>query len=117
MEPSLIFMIDILKIFGVPGLLIVFWYFDRREVQKLMDQNKNDIQTILGQYQKDMQEQRRMYENNAELVRITQSISQDLKEIVILNTQKWAEANKEIQQNQYRLNLLLGKTAGIEGSK
>ena len=48
---------------------------------------KQQIDTTLKQYREDMLEQRKMYESNVELVKRALSMADDLKDIVILNTQ------------------------------
>ena len=111
MEPSISLGLDVLKILGIPGLLVIFWYFDKREVRRVMDEGRQDLKAVLEQYRNDMQEQRLMYQNNVELVRSYQSIALDLKNIVILNTQKWAETDRSILNNQYCPMVRLDKQA------
>jgi len=60
---------------GPTGLIIVVWYVDKRQTD-----------AIMRQYREDMIEQRRMYENNVELVRRYDEVASDLKEIIILNS-------------------------------
>lgn len=83
-------LLDVLSKFGYAGALAIIWWFDRR-----------DIKLILDRYEKDMLEQRKMYENNVKLCESFASISKDLKEIVIFNTQQATILSEEIHQNQY----------------
>jgi len=61
---------------GPIGVILVIWYFDKQQVDK-----------TLSQYREDMLEQRKMYENNVELVKQYQGMAGDLKDIIMLNTQ------------------------------
>jgi len=108
---------------GIPGLLFVVWYFDlkarerdrqayqermeeqarayQERIDALLRQYREDTRAILARYQEDMAAQRRMYENNVELVKQTQTIAQDLKDLVVLNTQAWQAARSDILNNQF----------------
>lgn len=82
MEPSIVTMPLFFKILemvlnlGALGIVLVFWYFDKQQVDK-----------TLTQYRDDMLEQRKMYENNVELVKNYQNLAGDLKDIIVMNTQ------------------------------
>jgi spore maturation protein CgeB len=75
---------------GLPGLVFLIWYLDRKDFDK-----------ILKQYQADMNEQRRMYENNVELVKDYQGVSRDLKDVIILHTQICQQVNDNVINNQF----------------
>ena len=93
-------LLDFLSKFGLSGVVFLVWYLDSRAHEK-----------TLKQYHEDMQEIRGMYENNVALVKSYESIARDLREIVILNTQKWSQASLEIIQNQYCPMVRLEKKA------
>jgi|GEM_PF-2964867 nitrogen fixation-related uncharacterized protein len=61
---------------GALGIVLIFWYFDKQQTDK-----------VLAQYREDMLEQRKMYENNVELVRQYENLAGDLKDIIVMNTQ------------------------------
>lgn len=61
---------------GALGVVLLIWYFDKRQTDK-----------ILRQYQKDMTEQRQMYESNVELVKQYQSLAADSRDVITLNIQ------------------------------
>ncbi|MBU1193977.1 MAG: hypothetical protein KKE62_01910 [Proteobacteria bacterium] len=67
--------IEMVLSLGAIGIILIFWYFDKQQIDK-----------TLAQYREDMQEQRRMYENNVELVRLYQGFAGDLKDIIVMNT-------------------------------
>jgi hypothetical protein len=73
--------VDLVKGFGVPGIVFVLWYFSTRS-------NNQTLQ----QYRQDMQRMERMYRNNVHLVEGYVSLSSDLKDIVIMNTQAMTRA-------------------------
>jgi hypothetical protein len=75
---------------GLPGVILVIWYFDRR------DQDR-----ILAQYREDMNEQRQMYKDNVQLVTQCLDTQRDLKDVVVLNTQQWCSAKDLINSNQF----------------
>jgi hypothetical protein len=81
--------LDALSSFGFAGLIFVIWYFSR-----------NDTQKVLDQYQKDMAEQRAMYQNNVILVENYKELSSDLKNIIILNTQTITEMCTMLKQSR-----------------
>jgi UPF0716 family protein affecting phage T7 exclusion len=68
--------IDLVKGFGVPGIVFVLWYFSTRS-------NNQTLQ----QYRQDMQRIERMYRNNVHLVEDYSLLAGDLKDIIIMNTQ------------------------------
>jgi len=75
---------------GVIGLILFLWWYDNRR-----------IWVVLKQYQADMVEMRKMYENNVSLCKDFSSVSHDLREVVILNVQQMTTMNDAIRQNQY----------------
>lgn len=61
--------------FGPIGALFLIWYFDRAQVNR-----------VLQQYREEALEQRRMYEANVELVKRYSELAGDLKDVITLNT-------------------------------
>jgi hypothetical protein len=61
---------------GPIGVVLVMGYFAKAQIDK-----------TLTQYREDMLEQRKMYENNVELVKQYQSLASDLKDVITLNIQ------------------------------
>lgn len=74
--PGALKIIEMVLSFGAIGIILVIWFFDKQQVDK-----------TLQQYREDMVEQRRMYENNVELVKRYEDLAGDLKDVIILNTQ------------------------------
>ncbi len=73
---SLIDIVSNFSSFGITGILAVLCWTSIKDNQK-----------TLAVYRQDMAEWRRMYENNVELVKKSNGLSEDLKEIIIMNTQ------------------------------
>ena len=76
--------------FGVVGLIVVLWWFDQKKIWK-----------VLEQYKADMGEQRNMYKSNVKLVESYQGLAQDLKDVVMMNTQAMTQNYSAIKTNQY----------------
>lgn len=100
-------MVELIRILGLPGMIFLIWYFDRRQIQGVLDK-----------YDKDMGEMREMYKSNVRLVEETQSIGRNstelaraLKDIIVLNAQKFQELNGNITTNQYCPQVRLRKKA------
>lgn len=68
--------IEMLLNLGPVGIILVVWYFDKQQVDR-----------TLNQYREDMLEQRAMYESNVELVRNYLRLADDLSSVITLNTQ------------------------------
>ncbi len=82
--------IDIFQEFGPFGIVLVLWWYDVKQIRK-----------ILEQYKDDMREMRRMYEDNVALVKDYRDLAGDLKEVVIMNTQAIVGLDKDIVKNQF----------------
>jgi hypothetical protein len=70
---SLDILVKIATSLGLPGVILIIWYFDRK------DQDKT-----LKQYREDMVEQRQMYKDNVELIKTCLATQKDLKDVVVL---------------------------------
>jgi len=94
MEPATIvatpFFLKILEMvlnMGVVGVILMIWYFDKQQVNQ-----------TLSQYREDMLEQRKMYENNVELVKQYQGLAGDLKDVIVMNTQAMTKLVERIDK-------------------
>jgi hypothetical protein len=94
-------LIEVGKYFGLPGIILVIWYLSSRDNNKLLRSYREDTKEILARYKDDVEATKRMYENNVELVKIGLALQKDLKEIVMLNTQKWQQAHDAIATQQF----------------
>lgn len=83
-------LLDLFKEFGPFGIIVIMWWYDGKQIRKVLDQYKDD-----------MGEMRRMYESNVELVKDYRSLGGDLKEVVIMNTQAIVGLDKDIVRNQF----------------
>lgn len=115
---SLSLVFDVLKNFGPIGLIAVMWWVDNRNMRKIMDENKRYNDEILTGYRRDMSEIRNMYENNVhlvdryvELARDYKSLTKDLKDAYILNTQAFQRLSDDVEGNQYCPQVRLEKKA------
>lgn len=81
---------DVMKHFGPYGLLLVIWWLDSRRFDKTMIEHRRYMDEI-----------RSMYESNVKLVENYESVSGDLKDLVVLNTQSNTLLSENINKNQY----------------
>ncbi len=102
----------VLKDYGPFGILVVIWYLDIRQMRAMQSsyQSKIDemqinyqskMDQVLSEHKEYMAEIRRMYENNVILVEKQEKLSEDLKDIIIMNTQAMTHLSADIEQNQF----------------
>jgi hypothetical protein len=103
--------VDLVSGFGIPGIILIIWYFSEKAHDKTLKNYREDIHRTLVQYHEEMIEQRRMYENNVELVKRFIELSGDLKDIVVLNTQMLTGVKDDINKNQFCPAVRLKKQA------
>lgn len=121
--------LELAKSLGLPGVVLLLFWLSLKCIWKMMSQRQSETQNIIEahrsetqeilqsynktliQYQQDMQEARRMYENNVELVKDYRSVAGDLKDVVIMNTQVLTRACDAIETNQFCPAVRLEKTA------
>lgn len=109
---SLAMIFDILKNFGPIGLIAFMWWVDIRNMRKILDAYKHDMQEI-----------RHMYESNARLVEEQNELgnryallAQDLKDAYIMSAQINQRLADSIESNQYCPMVRLEKRAkGVQG--
>jgi len=81
---------QVLQAYGPFGIIVVVWYFDRR-----------DFSHQIRKQERYMTEMRQMYENNVELVKGYKDLAGDLKDIIVMNTEVITKQTSAITQNQY----------------
>ena len=106
---------EIVKACGPTGILMVLWFFSRRDTDKMFLDYQRDTSAMLKQYQKDMQEQREMYKNNVELVKRVLAIADNQQDVIILNTQMMQRLVDRIESNQFCPMVRLSKVPPIDG--
>ncbi|MDL2275703.1 hypothetical protein LJC22_06220 [Desulfosarcina sp. OttesenSCG-928-G10] len=118
---SLSMFTTIIQTLGLPGLVIVFWYFDHKKDrrndeirQQELAERERSLNLVLGQYKSDISEIKRLYENNVHLVEDYQKINARLERlysetiaVISLNTQTQAQMVKTMEHYLYPLK---GKT-------
>lgn len=83
-------LLKIVADFGLIGLVIFLWWYDNRNIER-----------ILAQYKRDMDELRKMYENNVSLCRDFAEVARDLRDVLTLNIQRLTELADAVRQNQF----------------
>ena len=81
---------EILKAWGPFGIVLVIWWYDSRAMREL-----------IAVYREDTESLRRMYENNAILVKNYEKLAGDLQDVVIMNTQATTRLGQAIETNQF----------------
>lgn len=96
---------------GVPGLVLVIWYFNDRRYARLMEEAKQQTATILRQYRDDFHAVKQMYENNVELVRNYNSLADKLHNTVLFAASNMQSMEDAIKTNQFCPYVRLEKQA------
>ncbi len=98
---------EVFKLYGPYGLLLVIWYMDSRRIEKMLQEHRGY-----------MTELRDMYTNNVKLVENYESVSKDLKDLVVLNVQAVTGLTHDIRENQYCPQIRIEKkTVQVAGRK
>lgn len=87
---------------GPIGVVLILGYFAKQQIDKTSTQYQGQISVILSQYREDMLEQRKMYEHNVELVKQYRVLADDLKDIIIMNTQAMTKLVEKIEKEVCR---------------
>jgi len=109
--PGMKQILEILNTFGISGLVMLLWFFSMRLQQRSLDQYRDDQLQRDAQIRQIIAELRTMYENNAELVEVTQRLALDQKDVILMNTQALTRVCEKIDQNQYCPAVRLEKRA------
>jgi|Deesub1362A_J573_1020465.scaffolds.fasta_scaffold01454_4 hypothetical protein len=103
--------LEVVSQFGLPGVLLVIWYWSDRSREKMLQRYRDDMQTILRTHEQRMSEMRQMYENNVELVKDYRRLAMDQREVITLNTQTFTRLTDAIEKNQFCPMVRLEKAA------
>ncbi len=96
---------------GVPGLVLVIWYFNDRRYARILEETKQQTAEILRQYRDDFQNMKQMYENNAELVRNYNTLADKLHSTVLLVASNMQRIEDAVKTNQFCPYVRLEKQA------
>lgn len=90
-------LIKLVSNFGMAGMVFVIWYWDRKDINK-----------ILAMYREDMAKMRKMYESNVSLVQDydekygqLQKLYSETIDIISLNTQTQTQLTESIKGNLF----------------
>lgn len=104
---SFTIILDVLRNFGAVGLVAVMWWVDRKDIRKILDNYKHDMDEI-----------RCMYEANVALVKAQlelgtryANMAADLKDAYIMNAQIMQRLTDSIENNQFCPMVRLEKKA------
>lgn len=82
--------IELIRILGLPGMIFVIWYFDRKQMDKMIDK-----------YKKDMIKSASLIKKTQELGKGYAQIAGDLKDVMMLTTQAMTKVGDAIETNQF----------------
>lgn len=91
----------IASVYGLPGLVLVFWYVDHRKMDRMRAEDKEHLNTVLKAYEDDMHKMSRFYHSNVKLVENYEKLADDLSEIIHLNTQVQTQLVEQIKNNMF----------------
>jgi hypothetical protein len=103
--------VDMASSFGIPGIVLILWHFSEKSHERALRAYRDDMQRTLAQYHEEMIEQRRMYDNNVELVKECLETSRTLKDVIVLNTQALTSLKESVEKNQFCPMVRLQKEA------
>ena len=108
-------MLSVLSEFGMVGLVLFIYWFDTKQLRRQHESHRKEVAEILSRYAEDMAEVRKMYENNAELVRAYEAVAKDLRDVVIMNTEAFTRLDEGVRGNQFcPMVRLEKKAAGVQ---
>ena len=105
----------IINLLGMPGVIFIIWHFDNKRDQRKDElrraeiaEREQAIAVTLAQYKEDVAQIKRLYENNAELVRDYNKVCdrqdmayKELISVVSLNTQASTQLTDAIKNNTF----------------
>jgi hypothetical protein len=104
---SLSLLFDVLKNFGPIGLIAFMWWMDVRNMRKILDTYKHDMDEIRGMYEANV----RLVEEQNDLGNRYALLAQDLKDAYIMTAQINQRLADSIESNQYCPMVRLEKRA------
>ena len=104
-------LLGVLTEYGPYGLLIFMWWNDMRAIRAQQTQHAKEMQTMMDRYAGDMSEMRQMYQNNVELVKTSNKLAEDLKDVVMINTQAFQRLDDAVEGNRFCPMVRLEKQA------
>jgi len=91
----------IIGVMGTPGLVLIFWYIDHRKIEAIRREDNKVIHDILKEYKEDVRKVSNFYEKNVRLVERYEKLSDELTEIIHLNTQAQTKLVEKIENNMF----------------
>lgn len=99
------------SVLGLPGLMLVVWYFSDKSHQRTLAQYREDTQRQMLAHSQALGEVRQMYIDNVELVRGYQKIASGLQDLIVLSTQTMTRLCDKVDGNQFCPQVRLKKQA------
>jgi hypothetical protein len=93
--------IKLIELFGPLGFIVLIWYIDTRNFQKLIEERRIETNAILKAYRDDVNAVKEMYRSNVKLVESYEGLCKDLHDLVVLNVDKFSTLTEKIDQNEF----------------
>ena len=78
------------------GLVLVLSWLYQRQIDRILRETRDRHQELLDQYQQHFESVKRMYENNAELLKRHIRLSEDMKDVLVMNTQAFTALKEAV---------------------
>jgi hypothetical protein len=82
--------VELVRILGLPGIIFLIWYFDRKQLQGMIDK-----------YKKDMIKMSTLVTKTQEIGKGYARIAEGLNDVIMLNTQAMTKIGDAIETNQF----------------
>lgn len=96
--PTLLVVIQTL---GLPGLVVILWTHDQRQMNRIISKWQEQVNAILSQYKQDMQAQREMYTTNVALVKKYENLASSQADTMTLLLQVMTRISERIEHNMF----------------
>ena len=94
-------LVSVVTSLGVPGLVLMMFYDYGRRMDRFMSEFQKQTNDILTQYREDVATTTRYYEDNVELVKNYNKLSNELCNVIHMHTQVMTQLVEKISNNMY----------------
>lgn len=96
--PTLLVVIQTL---GLPGLVVILWTHDQRQMNRIVSRWQEQVHAILDQYKRDMETQKEMYVTNVALVKKFDNLANSQADTMTLLLQVMTRISERIEHNMF----------------
>ncbi len=96
---------------GFPGVVLIMWWLSDRQHQRTLQHYREDMMKQQHDAETRLSAVRQMYVDNVELVKITQGLASDNREVLLMVCSGMQAMKDSINTNQFCPNVRLKKAA------